>query len=330
MGKKFRNLIEHIADIHNLRLAYAKTSKAKRMTFGYLAFKEFAEVNLAELQQTVLDGTYRPGPYHMFEVYEPKRRLISALNFRDRVVQHALVAVIGPIFEATLLPRTFACREGMGTHAGVIRLQADMRHNPDCPYFVKTDFAKYFSSIDRAILYGLIEHKISCRATLDLIERFTPRRGVGIPIGNLTSQLWANVYGGLIDRHLQCDLGERLWCRYMDDIVVLGPSFRHMRDLQQEIARYSREHMGLELSKWMVGKIDAGVNFLGYRIWATHKLLRRQSVVRAKRKIRSYRDAGDYDRLASFLASWSGHAGWADTHHLMQSLGLEANDGTDN
>lgn len=167
-------------------------------------------------------GSYRPDAARVFTIYEPKPRIITAASFRDRVAQHALCAVISPIFERTLLPRTYACRAGLGTHAGVVAVQADLRRLGMPLYALKTDFSKYFASIDRVVLCGLIRRKISCAATLRLIEAITPPVGVGVPIGALTSQLWANVYGGVVDRHLQMQLGARHWHRYMDDIVVLG------------------------------------------------------------------------------------------------------------
>jgi hypothetical protein len=202
-------------------------------------------------------------------------------------------------------------------------LQADMRRLSDHTFYLKTDFSKYFYNIDRSILHRLIGRKISCRATLGMIEAVTPSNGTGIPIGNLTSQLWANVYGGMLDRHLHSDLGERHWYRYMDDVVILGRDLAHMRALKDKIERFAHDEMRLSLSKWTIGKVASGVNFLGYRIWPTHKLLRRQSVTRAKRKIAAYRAAGEFESLHRFLASWLGHAGWADTHHLLKSLRLE-------
>ena len=159
---------------------------------------------------------------------------------------------------------------------------------------------------------------------LRLIEAMIPRTGIGLPIGSLTSQIFANVYtGATLDRHLQQTLGERLWYRYMDDLVVLGRSPAHLRDLKVEIERYSRETLGLRFSKWSVAPASRGINFLGYRIWATHKLLRRDSVVRARRKIAAYRAAGDRKRLERFIGSWLGHASHADARNLIRSLGLE-------
>jgi RNA-directed DNA polymerase len=327
MGKKHRNLIGRIADPDNLRRAYHRTARGKRGTLGYLEFKEFAPLNLRLLRDEIADGSYRPGAPRTFTVLEPKPRLITALPFRDRVAQHALVAVIGPIFEATLLPRTFACREGMGTHAGAARVQADMRRllsgRDRAPlYALKTDFAKYFPSIDRAVLHGLIRRKVSCAATLDLIAAMVPQHGRGLPIGSLTSQLFANVYGGEVDRHIHMDLGHRRWVRYMDDIVVLEHDPARLRQSKASIEAFAGERLGLRLSKWSIQSVSRGVNFLGYRIWPGHKLLRRQSVVRARRKLRRLRAGGDIEALRRFVAAWRGHAGHADSHNLLVSLKL--------
>lgn len=323
MGQKFRNLIGRIVADDNMRAAYSQTARNKRRSIGYLQFKEYAEANLAVLAAEIADGTYRPGPAHEFWVREPKSRLISALPFRDRVAQHALVNVIGPIFEAGLLPRTYACRNGMGTHVAVVDLQAEMRRMGNPLYALKTDFSRYFHSINRGVLHQLISRKISCAATLRLIEAMTPPTGVGLPIGCLTSQLYANVYAGQVDRLLQCVLKEKHWYRYMDDIVVLGHDQARLHIVKREIERFSASALGLSLSKWSVSSVSRGVSFLGYRIWPTHKLLRRQSVARARQRIRRYRATGDLPALHRFLAAWRGHAQWADAHNLKRRLRLE-------
>lgn len=325
MAKKHRNLIDTITADANMMQAFRLTARGKRTTPGHLAFKEFAALNLHLLAAAMRDGSYRQGRPRTFVIHDPKQREISALPFEDRVAQHALCAVIGPIFEATLLPRTFACRPGKGTHAAATALQADMRRltrNGEPLYALKTDFSRYFASVDLAVLWRMIEAKISCRATLRLVEAMLPREGLGLPIGSLVSQIFANVYAGAVDRHLQQQLGERHWFRYMDDIVVLGRSSAHLCKVRDEIERLSRERLGLRFSKWGVQPVSRGVNFVGYRIWPTHKLLRRDSVVRARRRIASLRARGDAVALGRFVAAWTGHARWADSRNLLDSLEL--------
>lgn len=325
MGKKFRHLIERVITDENMRSAYYKTARGRRFTTGALAFKEFSEVNLGRLAYDLHTGNYTPGTPNQFYVYEPKARLITALPFRDRVAQHAVCNVIAPIFERTFLPRSYACRVGMGTHAGVVALQSELRRmaKRGPVYFLKTDFSRYFPSIDRGVLHGLIRKKISCASTMRVVEAMVPPDGIGLTIGSLTSQLFANVYGGALDRFLQQELRETAWYRYMDDLVVLGHDPAHLHRVKEEIERFSAERLGLRFSKWSVGPVSRGVNFLGYRIWPTHKLLRRQSVTRAKRKIRIMRAQDRQEDLGRFIAAWVGHAGWADAGNLLRSLEME-------
>lgn len=328
MTKRHRNLIGRITSPDNMAEAYRLTSRGKRLTAGYLEFKEYDALNLARLAEEMSDGTYAAGKPTEFFILDPKRRLISALPFRDRVAQQAACLVVGPLFDVAMLPRAFACRQGKGTHAGVVALQSDLRRlgrDGQPVYFLKTDFSRYFASIERGTLWRLIEAKVSCRATQRLLAAMVPRDGIGLPIGSLTSQILANLYtGATLDRHLQQTLGEAHWYRYMDDLVVLGSSSARLRRVKESIEQFSRETLGLRFSKWQIAPASRGINFLGYRIWATHKLLRRDSVTRARRKIAAYRAGGHDERLRKFLGAWLGHARWADSRNLIRSLGVES------
>jgi len=316
MGNKYRNLFEQIVSPENMALAYKKTMKGKRRTWGYLEFKEYEWANLERLTKELTSGEYAPDKYSEFMIYDPKTRLISALPFKDRLAQHALCNIISPIFDKTLLPYTFACREGLGTHAGVRHIQALMRSKQPT-HFIKTDYSKFFPSIDCAVLHRLIRKKISCQKTYDLLCLFIPQTGVGLPIGSLTSQIFANVYGGMIDRFVHFELGHRQWARYMDDVIILGNDCSKMQKDVDAIKDFSRSEMKMELSKHQVAPINRGVNFLGYRIWVRHKLLRKDSVQKAKRKVKSMQARGDRVALEKFLGAWYGHANWADTHNLL-------------
>ena len=324
MGKRHRNLFPQICAMDNLRDAYAKAARGRRSSAGCLQFKEEAEVNLAAIQQALLAGTYRPGPPRLFTVYEPKSRQISALQFPDRVVQHALHNIIGPIFDRVLMGRCYACRSGRGTHVGVRAVQAELRRTlreHGDAYFLKTDFRQYFAHIDLAVLWREIHRKIACADTLALCRVFTPTSGTGLPIGNLTSQLWANVYGHIFDRWL-VNQGITRWHRYMDDVVIIAPCWRPLAALLSQVQAFVRDTMQLTLSKWMVAHYERGVNFLGYRIWPTHKLLRRSSVTRARRRLRALRSPADASTRQSFLGAWLGHARHANTANLLRNLNL--------
>ena len=322
MGKKHKNLIDKIASMPNLYRAYEKAAKGKRYSCGHLQFKQHLAANLRALSEALKNGSYRPSEPTLFFVNEPKRREISALPFADRVVQHALCAIIEPIFDRTFLPNSYACRKGRGTHIAAIEAQAIMRRG--YTHWLKMDFSKYFASIDRAVLHGEIRRKVSCNATLELITTFLPETGKGLPIGNLTSQLFANVYGHVLDRYLTHTLHIKAWLRYMDDTIVFAHSREALAVLQQGLKWFSDAQLGLRFSKWSIGKITQGLDWLGYRIWPTHKLLRKQSVVAAKRKIFKFRSRGDELSLGRFIASWRGHAQWADSYNLLNKLGVTA------
>jgi RNA-directed DNA polymerase len=320
MGKKYKNLINEIASMPNLYRAYEKAAKGKRYSCGHLQFKQHLAANLRKLSVALHDGSYRPSPPNIFFVNEPKRREISALPFADRVVQHALCAVIEPLFDRIFLPNSYACRKGKGTHIAAIEAQAIMRR--DFTHWLKMDFSKYFASIDRAVLHEEIRRKVSCNGTLELIETFLPPTGRGLPIGNLTSQLFANVYGHVLDRYLTHTLRIKTWLRYMDDTVVFAHSREALAVLQQGLKWFCEAQIGLRFSKWSIGHISHGLDWLGYRIWPTHKLLRKQSVISAKRKIFKYQVHGDKLSLSRFIASWKGHAQWADSFNLLNKLGV--------
>lgn len=323
MGKKHRNLFDQISDPDALWRAYRRASQGKRNGSGYLFFRQDEAANIARLSRELSDGTYRPGKPAVFTVYEPKRRLISALPFRDRVVQHALVAVIEPVFERVFLPQSFACRAGKGTHQGAKAAQAIMRRmdqGDGAAWYLKIDFASYFASIDRATLHREVRRKVSCRKTLALLELFHPVEGVGVPIGNLTSQLCANIYGHILDRFLVHTMRQGRFLRYMDDTVIFAHSRQYLELLYYRIKWFIEAEMRMAFSHWLIAPITRGLNFLGYRIWPSHKLLRPASVARAKKKIGRYRKHGCAGQLARFLASWRGHAQWANTHNLLQRL----------
>lgn len=321
MPKRYNHLYDEIVSIENLRDAYKKTAKGKRNTVGYLRFKENKEANLYHIQQELIQQTYKVGPFRNFTIYEPKQRLISAVSFRDRLIQHALCNVISPIFESTLLPYTFACRFNKGTHAGVKYIQSIIRKKPEYKYFLKTDYSKFFPNVDRQKLHLLIERKIKCKRTLWLLKQIIPENGNGLPIGSLTSQLFANVYGSIIDNYIHYDLKIKHWARYMDDIVILGTSIKELKDVKNKIEEYSLKNMNLKISKYTINSLQKGINFLGYRIWKTHKLIRKSSVTRAKRKIKRYLINKDMEKLSLFHSAWIGHIKWANCYNLKIYLG---------
>jgi len=325
VGKRYKNLFEQIVDIDNLRDAYKKALKGgNRYTLAHLKFKENLETNLYLLQRSLMDGTYRHGEYNSFVVYEPKRRVIYSLPFRDRVIQHAINTIIEPIFEKMFYSFSYACRKERGTHKGVKDTQARIRKlsKNGQVYYLQMDFRKYFASINPSVLITQIKKKISDKKVLSLLVLFIDKNK-GIPIGNLLSQLFANIYGHIFDRFVKTSLHVKSYFRYMDDTVILSNCKEELIRYQKVLQKFSGIFMKLQFSKWQINSITKPLNFLGYRITPTYKLIRKNSVVRAKRKVKYYSRTNQIDSLKMFLASWGGHLRSADSFNLKNQIKME-------
>lgn len=318
MGKKYKNLFEQIVDIDNIRLAYNKAvAGGNRYGSSHLVFKENLEHNLFLIQEELKNESYVVGEYYQFKVYEPKERLIHALPFKDRVVQHAIHNVISPIFEKTFYPCSYACRKNKGTHKGVKAVQATIRKlaKKGEVFYLKMDFSKYFNSIVGTFLLKEISNKIKDLKVLKLLRLFI--NDVGIHIGNLLSQLFANIYGHIFDRFIKTKLKIKHYFRYMDDTVILLNDKSKLIYIQKVLQRFSSMFMKLKFSKWFINSVESkGLNFLGYRIREKYKLIRKDSVVRAKRKIKKYKLNNDFEQLEKFLGSWTGHIKTCDSANL--------------
>ncbi len=343
--KRHRNLFEQITAFRNLLLAARKAQRGKRFGGATAAFNHHLEGELLRLQQELRSYRYRPGPPRQFAIYDPKPRLITAAPYRDRVLHHAVCNVIEPIFERTFIRDSYACRKAKGTHAAVDRLTQAMRRNA---YALQCDVSKYFPSIDHEILKQLLRRKIACRDTLwllDLIvdtappqeqgsryfpgdDLFTPlTRRRGIPIGNQTSQFFANVYLDPLDHFLKDRLRVRDYLRYCDDFVVLGQHKRDLWSVRQAVETFLASELRLALhpTKQWVRPVGAAVDFLGYRVFPTHRRLLRTSGYRFQRRLRAMQRAYAGGRITpeqvrQRVAAWLGHARHADTYGLRTAI----------
>lgn len=336
MAKTFTNLYPAIHDFENLFNAYLKARRNKRYRSEALQFTANLEENLIQIQNELIYHTYKTGRYREFYVYEPKKRLIMALPFKDRVVQHALCNVIEPIFEARFIFDSYACRVGKGTHAGANRVTHFLRvakRRWDDVYCLKADIKQYFPSINHNILKTIIRRRIRCKETLWLIEEIIDSTAdygdvnpVGIPIGNLTSQLFANVYLNELDQYVKQEKRLEYYVRYMDDFVILHNDKSYLHQLKKDLEGFLSDHLALSLNhKTSVFPIRQGVDFLGYRIWPTHRLLRKSSIKRMKRRLkkftRDYRDGKiQISQIRPVLASWIGHASHADSYGVRKKI----------
>lgn len=320
MGKKYNNLLEKIADMDNIRLAYKLAVKGGNKDCpDHLEFKEHLEVNLYEIQQEILNETYEHSAYYSFPVKDPKPRVIFALPFRDRVVQHAINNIVNPIFEKTFYPCSFACRKNKGTHKGVKAVQSTLRRLEGKLYFLKMDFSKYFSSLNSSLLIWAIKRKIKDNRVVNLMCKFI--NTVGVYIGNLMSQLYANIYGHLFDTFAKVKLKLKHYFRYVDDSVVISSSKNMLISTQKRLKRFIGIFLKLKFSKWQIEAVEEkSINFLGYKIRRNYKLVRSDSIVRAKRKIKLYLESGQAEKLEMFLASWYGHIKMSNSYNLKNKI----------
>ncbi len=285
--KRAGNLFEDIVQRDNLRLAYYKAQRGKRARDDARQFAAALDANLTALRNAVLSESLVLGVSHQFTIYDPKKRTIIAPCFRERVLHHAIMNVCEPHFDRWLIDDTFACRRGKGRVAALLRARQFARRYP---YFLKLDVRKYFESIDHDRLLTMLERRFKDRRLLRLFERIvrTGRPGVGLPIGSLTSQHFANFYLGAFDRWAKQEQRMRGYVRYMDDMLLWANSLRLLKDVRTAAAEFLANVLGLQLRHAYSNRMQHGVDWLGCRVYRTHAVLSRRARRRFCRKLRWY------------------------------------------
>jgi RNA-directed DNA polymerase len=329
---------ERIYDFENILSAAYSCRKGKTTGVATLKFFDNLEENIIQIQNEMMWDMYKASSYHYFYVFEPKRRLISAPNFRDRVVHRAIYNIVEPLFDKTYIYDSYACRRDKGTHRGADRAQQFIRqveHNSGRAYALKADIKRYFSSIDHAVLKSILSAKIQCSRTIDLLFYIIDSSpcdsdGTGIPLGNLTSQIFANVYLNELDRFIKHRLKVKRYVRYMDDFVIIHHDKNQLTRWRCDIEDFINQNLKLETNaKTQIFPISVekgrGLDFLGYRIYSHHRLLRKSSVKSIKTKLKKYRNQYFNHELSisdvnKKIQSWLGHASHADSYNLRRAL----------
>jgi len=342
--KRVGGLFDELTSWTNLDRAAQRARRGKRYRPDVAAFEFDREYNLLRLQQQLRDGTYHPGAFRTRVIYEPKRRLISAAPYGDRVVHHALCNVIEPVFERRFIPDSYACRKGKGNHAAVRRAsEFAARYR----YVLKADIQKFFPTVDHAVLLELVERRIKDPRVLDLIrtivqnpgpqephvlwipgaDLFTPyERTRGLPIGNQTSQFLANVMLDPLDHFIKEQLRIRGYLRYADDMLLFSDDKGQLGTGRDELRDFlAGFRLKLHPRKSEVFPVAEGIRFLGYRVFATHRILDKANVLRFRRRLRRLQRAYAAGRatapeLRARLISWMGHASHAKTFNLVRRL----------
>ncbi|WLE98953.1 MAG: reverse transcriptase domain-containing protein [Candidatus Electrothrix communis] len=346
MAKQYDNLYPQITDFANLHLAWRKAVRGKRFGQAAAGFELQLEDNLIRLQRELQEQTWQPGGYHSFRIYDPKPRLVSAAPFPDRVVHHALCNVLEPIYESVFISDSYANRTGKGTHAALDKTQRYIRH---FPFVLQCDIRQYFPSIDHLILENILARKIIGHRTMWLIRQiiksgegvlraeyemawfpgdklFAPLRPRGLPIGNLTSQFWSNVYLNELDQFVKRRLRCKAYLRYVDDFLLFAASKKQLWQWKEEISSFLSElRLTLHKRSSTVYPVSSGIPFLGFRIYADHRRLKRKNGVnfarRLRRNYRAYaRRELHFDDLSAKVLGWIAHADHGDTWGLRTSL----------
>lgn len=297
--KRAGDLYSQICTQEALVAAYRRASTRKRSHRACFDFARNLGTNIARLEQELRAHTYRPRPCNRFWVHDcAKPRLIEAPAFRDLVVQHAAYAVVAPHFERRLIDTCFACRPGFGTHQAADWLQSAIRRAPRASWVLHVDVRKFFYSIDRTILRALLERVVKCQETLQLLDLFAWRDApTGVPIGNLMSQTFANVYLNSLDQFCKRTLKVADYGRYMDDSVLIAPD-RATAWQWLEAVRRHLALLGLEISHYSLQPITRGANFVGFRTWASARFVRPHVISALRTDARRGRVEGVVSRLA--------------------------------
>jgi RNA-directed DNA polymerase len=338
--KIYRNIFPSIISPENLFAAWETFKRDKRNKPDVEVFEQHIERHIFALHRDLIAKTYRHGPYEGFWIHDPKLRRIHKATVRDRILHHAIYKILNPIFEETFIPTSFSCRIGKGTHKGMKELaamiRATSRNETRRCYALKCDVRKFFDSVDHDILLGILSRRIRDEDAMwllrEVVESFVASRPNlferrGLPIGNLTSQIFANIYMNEFDQFMKHGLRVRYYVRYTDDFVIVSSERTYLEDLLPKMRSFLSAEMHLDLhpQKVFLRKHGEGVDFLGYIILLHHIVLRTKTehrmFRRLKERVAAYRsDAISEATLYRSLRSYLGVLSHANAYRLGQDV----------
>lgn len=315
--------------IENLFQAWGEFKKGKRKRLEVKIFERHLEDNLFNLHQALRAKSYQHGSYASFYVQDPKQRHIHKASIQDRIVHHLLYKFLYKLFDKSFIFDSYSCRFNKGTHKGVLRLEKFVRkvsknYTSYC-WVLKMDIRKFFASVDQRILFNLLKKKISDRDILwllsEVIESFHSDEGKnkGIPLGNLTSQVFANIYLNELDQFVKHKLRVKYYLRYADDFLLLSNSKECLYDLIGPIRVFLEDKLKLELhpNKILFRKLDWGIDFLGYIVLPHYRLPRTKTKRRIFRKLINKIGSVNFSQS---LQSYLGYFGHANSYKIKQEL----------
>jgi len=352
MAKTYKNLFSKIIIEKNLFIAFHDASIKKRFRSTILNFEKNLAENILELQKNFLNKTYKHGEYRHFRLFDPKEREISAAPFQDRVIHHAICQIMEPIFDKKFIYDSFACRITKGSHKAIKRLQELLRKNIKKSkslsiYALKCDVSKCFPSINHEILLKILNKKIKDENAMRLLKEvissyesdnkynelfppdshFRTKLPRGIPIGNLTSQLFVNIYLNELDQYIKHRLKVKYYVRYVDDFIILAKNKETLHQLTEKIRffLYDRLYFTLHPKKIRILPSYLGIDFLGYLIFKDHIRLRSYNVKTFRKRLRRFQKLYlahkiSQQKIQESITSWLAHAEHADTYNLRKAI----------
>src|SRR6056297_1327883 len=332
--KRHGDLWEDIVDFENIKLAHKNAKRGKGDYRGVRKVESNREYWLKKVQEMLVNKDFATSDYYVFKVYEPKEREIFKLPYYpDRIVHHAILNVLKPIWNKIFIYDVYSSIEGKGIHKAVDRLSKFLRNEQATQYCLQFDISKFYPSVDHKIMLERLKHKVKDPDLLWLLEDIeqSPNGDKGIPIGNYTSQYFANIYLNKFDHWIKHDLGIDYYGRYADDGVILSGSKKKLHAIKDAISRYLQSNLKLSLNpKTQVFPVDdRGIDFLGYRTFRNYRLLRKRSAKKFKRKLRTIKNYFWKIPAHHIVSSIMSFVGWiqhCDGYNLIRSYILEDED----
>ena len=323
--KRIGGLYEQICSLDNLRLADEKARKHKAHSYGVQQHDKNRDANILRLREMLLSQTYKTSEYDVFKIYEPKERLIFRLPyFPDRITHHAIMNILEPIWVSVFTSDTYSCIKNRGIHAAAKRLKRELKLDPEgTKYCLKIDVRKFYPSIDHDILKQVVRRKIKDKRLLWLLDEIIDSAD-GVPIGNYLSQYFANLYLAYFDHWIKEEKGIKYYYRYADDIVILGSDKEKLQSLLHEMRAYLRDRLKLKIKRnYQVFPVDSrGIDFLGYRFFHTHTLLRKSIKRKFCRRVAKLRKKKyvKYEHFKQQICSWCGWCKYCDSINFINKI----------
>lgn len=324
---------QELCSKENLETAYENAKKGKSNKRYVIEFEKDLKSNLNLLRLELIFHSYHPQPLKSFVIKDPKTRVISKSEFRDRIVHHALYKIIEPIFDKTFNYDSYANRKGKGTSKAIQRFEQFQRkvskNNTKNCFVLKADIKHYFENVNLDILVNILKNKIKDEKIIWLIKIILKNynKDKGMPLGNLTSQFFANVYLNELDQYIKHILKVKYYIRYVDDFVILSSSKEELTILKEKINYFLLEQLKLTLhpEKSEIININRGITFLGYRIFSYHKLLKKSNLRKFKIKLNNQielfqNNLLDFDHIYNSYTGWQGYSKQANTYKFRKKI----------